>query len=231
MTRIIQGVLDFQRRIFGKKRDLFEKLGKGQKPLALFITCSDSRINPDLLAQTEPGELFVLRNAGNIVPPHAEGPWAEAATIEYAVSQLRVRDIILCGHAKCGAMHGLIQPDALAKLPTVAGWLKHAAPVLPRVEAAGKLDEPNKLALAIEQNVLVQLEHLRGHPAVAEALAARTLRLHGWVYHFEEGRVDTFDPLKGGFVSLDQSARERLLDKGTKDAKDEPSRGIWETHC
>src|SRR5262249_52529212 len=167
MTRIIQGVLDFQRRIFGKKRELFQELGKGQKPLALFITCSDSRIAPDLLAQTQPGELFVLRNAGNLVPPHSAGPWAEAATIEYAVLQLRVRDIILCGHAKCGAMHGLLEPAALAKLPSVAGWLQHAQEVLPRVQAAGEqLSAEQKLNLAIEQNVLVQLEHLKTHPAV-----------------------------------------------------------------
>src|SRR5262249_62140067 len=133
MTRIIQGVLDFQRRIFGKKRELFQELGKGQKPLALFITCSDSRIAPDLLAQTEPGELSVLRNAGNLVPPHSAGPWAEAATVEYAVAQLHVRDIILCGHSRCGAMHGLLEPEALRQLPSVAGWLEHAREVLAKL--------------------------------------------------------------------------------------------------
>ncbi len=207
MTRIIQGVLNFQRRIFGSKKELFSQLGKGQTPLGLFITCSDSRINPNLLTQTEPGELFILRNAGNLVPPHGAGSGAEAATIEYAVVQLRVREIILCGHSRCGAMHGLLEPEALAKLPSVAGWLAHAQ--------------------AIEKNVLVQMEHLRTHPSVQAALEARTLRLHGWVYHFEKGTVDVYDPLSGRFVPLDQQVRPRLLEGMPADTG---PRTEWETH-
>lgn len=207
MTRIIQGVLDFQKRIFGQKREMFEKLGEGQTPLALFITCSDSRVNPNLLSQTQPGELFILRNAGNIVPPHAAGPWAEAATVEYAIVQLGIRDVILCGHSKCGAMNGLLTPAALGPLPTVAGWLAHARDVVPRVPA--DLPPEERLARAIEQNVLVQLEHLKTHPAVAAALADRTLRLHGWVYHFETGAVDAYDPLTGRFVPLGEQTRPK----------------------
>lgn len=227
MTRIIQGVLDFQRRIFGQKRELFQRLGEGQQPLALFITCSDSRITPDLLAQTEPGELFILRNAGNIVPPHAAGCWAEAATIEYAVVQLRVRDIILCGHSKCGAMHGLLAPQALGQLPTVAGWLQHASEVLPRLSTIDSPDEEQKLVRAIEQNVLVQLEHLRSHPSVQNALSTRTIRLHGWVYHFEKGRVDSYDPISDRFVPLDDQVRQHLLQR---DQKDNTPRTVWDTH-
>src|SRR5262249_54805959 len=131
MTRIIQGVLNFQKRVFGSKQQQFESLAKGQKPLALFITCSDSRVMPDMLAQTEPGELSVLRNAGNLVPPHGAGSGAEAATIEYAIDQLKVRDVIVCGHSRCGAMHGLLEPAALQKLPSVAAWLDHAKAILP----------------------------------------------------------------------------------------------------
>jgi carbonic anhydrase len=226
MTRIIQGVLNFQRHIFGKKRDLFAQLGKGQKPLALFITCSDSRVIPDLLAQTQPGELFVLRNAGNIVPPHGEGRGAEAATVEYALAQLRVRDVILCGHSRCGAMHGLLEPEALAKLPSVAGWLEYAKEVLPQVPEAG-LTAEQRLAVAVEKNVLVQLENLKTHPAVKAALEARALRLHGWVYHFEKGQVDVYDPLSGRFVPLQEQVRPRLLQEA---AKDEGPRTEWETH-
>lgn len=226
MTRIIRGVIDFQRRIFGGKRELFEQLGKGQKPLALFITCSDSRIAPDLLAQTEPGELFVLRNAGNIVPPYEAGMWAEAATIEYAVVQLRVRDVILCGHSQCGAMHGLLYPEALAKLPSVAGWLAHAKEVPPRVQAP-ELSAEERLRRAVEENVLVQLEHLRTHPAVQSALEARTLRLHGWVYHFEHGRVEGYDAVAGTFVPLEQQARQQWL---THAEPDREPRTVWETH-
>jgi carbonic anhydrase len=226
MTRIMQGVLEFQRRIFGKKRDLFQQLGKGQKPLALFVTCSDSRIIPDLLAQTEPGELFVLRNAGNLVPPYGAGSGAEAATIEYAIVQLRIREIILCGHSRCGAMHGLLEPpEALGKLPSVAGWLQYAKDVLPQVPEAG-LTADQRLEQVIEKNVLLQLEHLKTHPSVKAALEARALRLHGWVYHFEQGKVDVYDPLTGRFVPVDQKVRPRLLEGA---AKDEGPRTEWET--
>src|SRR5262245_45139844 len=227
MTRIIHGVLDFQRRIFGQKRELFQQLGKGQTPLALFITCSDSRVTPDLLTQTGPGELFILRNAGNIVPHHGAGAWAEAATIEYAVVQLRIRDIILCGHAKCGAMHGLLAPHALGKLPSVAGWLDHAREVLPRVQKQQGLSPEQQLDLAIQENVLVQLEHLKSHPSVREALAARTLRLHGWVYHFDKGYVESYDPLTGRFVPLDQQVRPQLMQHAEED---KAPRSVWETH-
>jgi carbonic anhydrase len=224
MTRIMQGVINFQRRIFGKKRDLFARLGKGQQPLALFITCSDSRIAPDLLSQTEPGELFVLRNAGNLVPPHGAGSGAEAATIEYAVAQLRVREVILCGHSRCGAMHGLLEPEALAKLPSVAGWLQYAREVLPQLPQGG-LTPDQRLALAVEQNVLLQLEHLKTHPAVQAALAARTLRLHGWVYHFENGAVDVYDPLSSRFVPLEQ-----VRPHWEVPAAQQGQRTEWETH-
>jgi carbonic anhydrase len=222
----MQGVLNFQRRIFGRKRELFQQLGHGQKPLALFVTCSDSRIIPDLLAQTEPGELFVLRNAGNIVPPHGAGSGAEAATIEYALVQLRIRDVILCGHSRCGAMHGLLEPEALTKLPSVAGWLEYAKPVLAQVPEAG-LTPDQRLAQAIEKNVLVQLEHLKTHPSVQAALAARTVRLHGWVYHFEKGQVDVYDPLTGRFAPLADQVRPKWLEGA---AKDQGPRTEWETH-
>jgi carbonic anhydrase len=223
MTRIIQGVMDFQRRVFGGKRSLFQRLGKGQKPLALFITCSDSRVNPNLLTQTEPGELFILRNAGNLVPAHGAPPNGEAATVEYAVAHLQVRDVILCGHSKCGAMGGLLNPAAVASMPSVASWLQHARDVLPEVEAAGADLEPEaRLQLAIERNVLRQLEHLRTHPAVAAALAARTLRLHGWVYQFEKGEVEVFDPVEGKFVPLGQSAGARWLEQAKADAASRP---------
>lgn len=172
--------------------------------------------SPDLLAQTEPGELFVLRNAGNIVPPHEAGYWAEAATIEYAVVQLRVRDVILCGHSQCGAMHGLLEPETLVQLPSVAGWLAHAKAVLPKVQTP-ELSAEERLGRAVEANVLVQLEHLRTHPAVRSALTARTLRLHGWVYHFEHGRVDGYDPVAGKFVHLEEQVRQKLLSHAVAD--------------
>jgi carbonic anhydrase len=227
MTRIMRGVLNFQNLIFGEKEELFQKLSKGQQPLALFITCSDSRIIPDMLAQTEPGELFVLRNAGNLVPPHEAGSGAEAATIEYAVVQLHVRDIIVCGHSKCGAMHGLLEPDALKKMPSVAGWLRHAQGVLEKLPVRDSLAEEDRLARAIEENVLLQLEHIKTHPAVREGIGARSLRLHGWVYHFEKGKVETYDPALDAFVPLEKEIHRRLVENAEKE------RGAlteWDTH-
>jgi carbonic anhydrase len=204
MTRLIRGALDFQRRVFGTQQSLFARLAKGQRPPTLFITCSDSRINPNLLTQTEPGELFILRNAGNLVPPHGTPTGGEEATIEYAVVYLKVRDIIVCGHSHCGAIQGLLHPEALKDLPRVTEWLTYARAILPALA-----DEPedSRLDRAIEANVLLQLEHLRTQPPVSAALAARTLWLHGWVYQFETGNVRTFDPVAGHFVPLSEKAR------------------------
>jgi carbonic anhydrase len=209
VSRIIKGVLSFQRRIFGTKESLFGRLARGQKPLALFITCSDSRINPNLLTLTEPGELFILRNAGNLVPAAGGPANGEEATIEYAVAHLHVRDVILCGHSHCGAVQGLLNPQALEKLPRVAAWLEHARAVLAELPAATALPPEQRLARAIEKNVLLQLEHLRSQPPVRTALDAGTLRLHGWVYHFETGQVDVYDPLTGQFVALSDARRPK----------------------
>jgi carbonic anhydrase len=211
MTRIIQGVLDFHDRVFDEKRELFEGLQAGQRPLALFVTCADARINPNLLTQTEPGELFVLRNAGNLIPPAGPASGGEGATIEYAVRHLRVRDIIVCGHSYCGAMQALITPGALDELPHVAAWLEHASPCLPRVQAvAGRLTPAERIKAVTEQNVLVQLDHLRTYRAVADALQEGRLRLHGWVYHFENGEVQAYDAAADSFAPLSAAKRKSI---------------------
>lgn len=227
MTRIIQGVLNFQNRVFASKQGQFEDLARGQRPLALFVTCSDSRVIPDLLAQTEPGELFVLRNAGNLVPPHGAVLGGEAATVEYAVTQLKVRDVIVCGHSRCGAMHGLLEPGALGQLPNVARWLEYAKPILPEVRAAGEMSDDDRLLLAIERNVLLQMEHLKTHPAVKAALSARELRMHGWVYHFETGRVDYYDPVQGKFAPLSQ----QMSDAWREGRQGPAPRSEWHTRA
>lgn len=207
MQKLVEGVHHFQKGIFGSHRELFERLVPGQQPLALFITCADSRIAPSLITQTEPGDLFILRNAGNIVPPHGAGDGGgEAATIEYALSVLGVPDIILCGHSHCGAMKALLGPTSnLEELPATRKWLGNAEATrriiretYPHLEGAGQL------SACVEENVLVQLENLRTHPTVAAGLAKGTLNLHGWVYKFETGEVFAFDPHQGQFVPLDQ---------------------------
>ncbi len=207
MQKLVEGVHQFQTTIFSDQRELFERLARGQQPLALFITCSDSRIDPSLLTQTEPGELFILRNAGNIVPAYGTIFGGEAATIEFAVSVLQVKDIILCGHSHCGAMNGLLHPEQLEGTPAVKQWLTHAESTARIIrENYGHItDEIPRLTATVEENVLVQLENLRTHPSVAAALARGDLKLHGWVYKFETGQVFGYDASENQFVPVERA--------------------------
>jgi len=203
MQKLVEGIHAFQRDEFGKRRALYEKLAGGQAPETLFITCSDSRISPNLITQTEPGELFVLRNAGNIVPPHGPTPSGEAATIEYAVAALGVNDIVVCGHSSCGAMAGLLDPDSLADLPAVRSFLGHADAVARIVrDKYPNAEGRARQMIAVSENVLVQLEHLRTLPVVASAISRGALKLHGWVYKFETGEIFAYDADKGQFESV-----------------------------
>ena len=203
MEKIIQGIHHFQAHVFSSQQELFARLAAGQKPLALFITCSDSRINPNLLTQTEPGELFILRNAGNLVPPYGAASGGEIATIEYAVVALGIRDIILCGHSHCGAMHGLLHQDQVQGMPSVAAWLEHAETTRRIVEEKHRgLSDPQLLVETVKENVLVQLENLQTHPAVAARLANGSLTLHGWVYEIETGQVYAYHPAQQQFLPI-----------------------------
>ncbi len=208
MRKLIEGFRQFQRDYYSCHQHLFQQLSRGQRPLALFITCSDSRIDPCLLTGTEPGELFTIRNAGNLVPPYNALRGGEAATIEYAVSVLKIREIIVCGHSHCGAMGGLLHPEQLEELPAVEEWLQHAKPRGRQVDAAWAQleDEEARLDAAVRQNVLVQLANLRTHPSVAAALERGELALHGWVYQFECGQVYAYDPQEGEFLSLEKAS-------------------------
>ncbi|MDX1965063.1 MAG: carbonic anhydrase [Pirellulales bacterium] len=205
MQKLLEGIHRFQQENFRPLQGLFEQLSRGQNPETLFITCSDSRIDPNLLTRSRPGELFILRNAGNIVPPHGAANGGEAATIEFAVAGLGVKDIIICGHSHCGAMQGLLRPENVSTLPAVASWLEHAATTRRIVQDNyGHLDGEKLLTATIEENVLVQLENLRTLPSVASRLVRGDLHLHGWVYKIETGEVFAFDATSGQFVSLAQ---------------------------
>lgn len=203
MQKLIQGLHQFQAQVFSSQRELFERLAHGQQPETLFITCSDSRVNPNLLTQTGPGELFILRNAGNIIPPHGAANGGEGATVEFAIAALGVKDIIVCGHSHCGAVKGLLHPEGLSEMPAVASWLSHAEATRRIVkENYSHLTGEARLTAAIEENVLVQIENLRTHPSVASRLARGDLKLHGWVYNFERGEVFAYDPEFGQFLAL-----------------------------
>lgn len=200
MKKIRERAAAFRKRGHKEHRALFEHLADGQQPEALFITCSDSRIQPSLVTETLPGELFLLRNAGNFVQRHDAGPHAEAAAIEYAVEVLGVEHIVICGHSRCGAVAAALDPDSAAGLPAVRDWLAAAGPDLAAVTAT---DSAERLDAAIRLNVRQQLENLRTHPAVRKGEDAGSLELHGWVYEFETGNVFELDPATGHFIVLD----------------------------
>ena len=204
MQKIIEGIYQFQTAMFGANKQLFENLADSQHPLALFITCSDSRIDPNLLTQTAPGDLFVLRNAGNIVPPYDAVHGGEAATIEYAVTVLGVKDIIICGHSHCGAMHGLLDQSELKNLPAVRSWLTHAESTKRTIDEhyCHLLEAEDRLTAAVEENVVAQLQNLRTHPAVAAAIECDELKCHGWLYRFETGQVYTYVSQQSQFIPL-----------------------------
>jgi carbonic anhydrase len=188
VEKFLGGISRFQRDVYPQHQELFEKLALGQRPDALFITCADSRIDPCLLTQTKPGELFICRVIGNIVPPYPDSLGGVSATIEYAVGVLRVPDVIVCGHTDCGVMKGALHPDALSSFAAVWNWLRYA-------NIQHRQAEPSaELVLAMtEENVVTQLKNLRSHPAVANRLLAGDLSLHGWVYHIGPGVVTAYD--------------------------------------
>lgn len=204
MEKLITGIHRFQCDVFAPRRAFFDSLCNGQCPQALFITCSDSRIVPDLICQTDPGDLFVIRNAGNIVPPFTPGnPSGEAATIEYAIRGLGVRDIIVCGHTRCGAMQAVAEPQCTENMPRVRQWLENAQAAAEIVcTCYHHLSDDARWKVLTQENVLVQVEHLRTHPSVAAALAAGQLKLHAWVYKMETGEVFTYEPESGQFIPL-----------------------------
>lgn len=209
IDRLMRGIGKFQTQIFPRYRTLFQQLAQGQTPTTLFITCADSRIDPALITQVEPGELFVLRNPGNMVPPQGTDPSAEAAGIEYALVALKVRDIVICGHSHCGAIKGLLAPDSLQPLPRMAHWLAHAQGNPNWLKGKHELrDEQARLEHAIKQNVLVQLAQVQTLPLVEDRLAQRKLRLHGWVYMIETGEVLAYEPGAHEFLPLGMSDQD-----------------------
>jgi len=206
MQRLIDGLHHFRRDVYPKKRELFSKLAKGQSPRILFITCSDSRVAPHLLTNSEPGDIFIVRNAGNLVPSYGNDSGEEAG-VEFAVAGLGVTDVVVCGHSDCGAMKGLLDPASIRdKLPAVARWLEHARDTRAVVDAMAPQPE-HRLELTIEINVLRQLDHLRTHPSIAAGLAKGSLSLHAWVYGIGDGSVRHYDDGAGRFVEFAEELR------------------------
>ncbi|HEY9909020.1 MAG TPA: carbonic anhydrase [Thermosynechococcaceae cyanobacterium] len=196
MEKLIKGLDEFKSNYFETHWKLFEQLAHGQKPRVLFITCSDSRLDPNLITQTGVGELFVIRNAGNIIPPYGAANGGEGATLEYAIQALGIQQIVVCGHSHCGAMKGLLHLNKLQEdLPLVYDWLRHteATRRLLKENYEGIADE-ELLEVAIAENVLTQIENLKTYPIVHSRLYQQKLSIYGWVYYIETGEVLAYDP-------------------------------------
>ena len=227
MTGIINGLNEFHNTHFDSYRELFHQLSHGQSPEVLFITCSDSRIDPFLITQAQPGDLFVVRNVGNIIPAYGTNTNTEGAAIEYAVHALGIKDIILCGHSYCGAMKGLLQIGSLAEeMPLVYDWLKHHAEATRRlvVDNYKECDPEELLKITIKQNVLTQIENLKTYPVVRSRLHSGSLNLHAWIYEIESGVVFAYNASVGLFIPLEQRSfpvPDPLL------AEDSRGRWLW----
>jgi len=203
MQKLVKGIHSFQRGFFANHRELFEQLETaGQQPETLFITCSDSRVVPNLITDAAPGELFIVRNVGNVVPT-PDLPGGTAAAIQYAVEVLNVQNVIVCGHTQCGALKAILDPDSVTHLEYVRRWVKSTIGVKRVIdEKYSHLSGEQKLTAAIQENVLTQLEHLREYPFVASRMDAGKLQVNGWIFDVGKGEVFDYDPELGEFLPL-----------------------------
>ncbi len=205
LENLLAGVRRFQSEIYPTNRERYERAARTpQEPHTLFITCSDSRIDPELLTQSGPGDIFVTRNIGNLVPAYGEMLGGVSAVIEYAVLALNVSQIVICGHTDCGAMKGLLHREKLTAMPTVDRWLNNATTALSIVRARNTpVGEGAELDHLIAENVLLQLNHLRTHPSVAGRMAQGKLNVYGWVYDIGKGQVKIYDPESNSFRGIE----------------------------
>jgi carbonic anhydrase len=216
MRNLLMGLLEFREQSRLAYLDRFRELSEGQSPDTLFIGCSDSRVVPSLLASAEPGELFTMRNVGNLIPPAKDdgtssGDLSEASAIEYAASVLKVRNIVVCGHSNCGALRAVATGSAVDDAPNLEKWLDHARPALAMAQQQSEAGNDRPLQDRVSQsNVLLQLEHLSTYPAVGQGLTHRTLSLAGWWFDIATGEMQVYDPLTLSFEPLNNELVDRL---------------------
>ena len=217
MKKLIRGIVEFHEKVRPGVRETFARLALGQSPDALLIACSDSRVAPNLFASTEPGDLFVIRNPGNLIAPcGADGisvaDESEAAAIEFSVLGLNVADIIVCGHSECGAMRILADGRSDLAAPHLHSWLRHAEGAQKQFLAgermAADLSPQNNMS---QFNVLRQLDHLRSYKVVQERLKAGKLRLHGWYFDIAEAEVLAYDDRGKKFIVIDDAEATRII--------------------
>jgi carbonic anhydrase len=203
LERLIEGHKQFLAEVFPAKKNQFHLLAEGQSPEWLFITCADSRIVPDLILGTEPGDLFIARNVGNVVPIVSQDVDGVTATIEYAVEVLKVKHAIVCGHSDCGAMKAALDRTSLGNLPKARRWLDHVQGAFAFRQPLNPADgESAELASLIRGNVVAQLMNLHAQPPVVRAVAEERLTVHGWYYDILTGRIEQYDEQAKRFVPL-----------------------------
>ena len=209
LQRLKEGVRRFQTEVYPQQAEMFaQAASEPQRPHTLFITCADSRVDPIAITNTGTGEIFVTRNIGSLVPAYGEMLGGVSAVIEFAVSSLNVRHIVVCGHTHCGAMHALLAPDTVAKMPTVKSWLTNANAALTVAKAlqersAGQPDERDMIDVLTEQNVLLQMQHLKTHPSVAGAMASGELTISGWIYNIGTGEMRIAEDGEQSFAPIE----------------------------
>jgi carbonic anhydrase len=210
LKKLISGIIDFRKNVLPQRRDMFAKLAAGQAPDVLLVTCSDSRVAPNWFASTDPGDLFVIRNVGNLIPScgedgHSSADESEAAAIEFALINLKVSDIIVCGHSDCGAMHALLSGREKVKTSNLRAWLRHGEDSL-----TSKATDVNQLS---QLNVLKQLEHLKSYPMISERLKKNKLRLHAWWFELNTASVYAHEESQNKFVLIDEEEAQNILSK------------------
>jgi carbonic anhydrase len=214
MKKLIQGIVDFRKSLTPENRTLFAQLALGQKPDALFIACSDSRVVPNLFASTNPGDVFVLRNIGNLIPPVGSQEASAQAAIEFAVFSLKISDIIICGHSECCAMQSLAEGFDSDHCPHLVSWLKYGEEAYHKVKKGftinSKLSEHNQIS---QVNVLQQMEHVMSYPFVRERVEKNQLRVHGWWFDIAQADVYCYEPSLLQFVLIDEKEAKLILER------------------
>lgn len=203
MQKLLSGLRQFQETYVPSHQALMKELAKGQHPRVLFVACSDSRVDPSIITQSEIGDLFVIRNAGNIIPPYEATNGGEGATIEYAIEALGLKQVIICGHSSCGAMKGLLQLGELEhKMPLVYSWLRHTEATRKVVSDNYQgLDKKGTLEALVAENVLTQIENLRTYPVIRSRLHQGDLSIHAWIYRIETGEILAYDSEQHAYVA------------------------------
>jgi len=204
MKKLIKGLHKFQQEVFPIHKNFFQDLAKGQNPEILFITCSDSRINPHLVTSANPGDLFILRNAGNIIPIYSSVNTGETATIEFAVNELKVKDIIVCGHSFCGAVEAVLNLEKISNSSSLKNWIE--TNILPTLNLVNKnyqnLDKSSLMNILLQEHVLKQIENLKTYPFINQAIENNKIALHAWVYKFESGDIYSYNTQDGQFEKI-----------------------------